>query len=117
MKSAYNPKQIVLANFPFTDSTEEHKRRPCLLIAKCKGFYWALFVTSVDSRQQYDEFTYQISNGETTAPLPNTSCIRCNILMTIHPSQIIKLMTTMHDEPYERVRDICKTIFDTGTFQ
>lgn len=107
------PKQIVLTNYPFTDQAAA-KLRPCLIIAKSNNFVWAIPITKIDSRGNYDNFVYQLSPSDTTSKLNFDSCLRCNVVMTIDINTITKHITTVNNDAYERIHAIVSTVFNTG---
>lgn len=107
------PKQIIYSYYPFTDQAGG-KLRPCLVIAVNNDFVWALPITKIDSRGNYDEFIYQLSSSDTTSKLKFDSCVRCDIVMTIHIGTINKIVTVVNDEAYERIHELTSRVFISG---
>lgn len=105
----YNPSQLVLIPFPYSD-LRATKQRPVLVLTKPdrhKDFI-GLAVTSIPTR----EFAIPLDAGSLIhGSLPKASWVRLNKIFTLESSQILKVFGQIHPELYQRILEgICQQI-------
>ena len=104
----FQPGEIVLAAFPFTDLTTS-KRRPCLVLARCDSpddFIVAFITSSPAARPSAHSITVDPTPPEWRGTgLRRPSLIRVDKLTTLHTSVISGAIGILPDGLMRLVRD------------
>lgn len=109
----YSTGDIIYVDFPYTE-IDQRKRRPCLVVASCDEFVWALMITKSSNLTHQDDYVYELNNGEVLINLPEKSSVRCNIIMTIKKTHISKKFSSITSEAFERIWEIANQYWKSG---
>ena len=85
----YNKGEIVLVNYPFTDSNNS-KQRPVIVISNNNSNKKTCIVVKVTSVIRNDRYSFYIDNTDYSVELEKESEARVNEILTIDNKLIIK---------------------------
>jgi len=105
-----NQRDIVEVNFELPGG--RFKTHPALVISNqqvhdMEDIFYAVMISS---KPYNDEFTFALTNSMLTKPLSKTSYVKCQLLQSYTPGEVISKISTVKAQYFE---DIKRTIFET----
>ncbi len=100
---------IVLGDFPYTDS-EASKKRLFVIIAIPRPYLWALMITSQFSHD--DGCKYVLSDKDIDFKLNKDSIICFNVIQTINPKVCERVLGNLLPECLDRIKEYVSDILN-----
>lgn len=102
----YQPSDVVLLPFPFSDLSA-HKKRP-VLIMKAENVQGDFLAVQITSQPGYEGALVLKQEDFSTGLLPKKSFVRPDKLITLNKSLVVQRIGILTDAAFDRIRDgIC----------
>jgi mRNA interferase MazF len=102
----YKQGDIILMPFP-NDDFLSSKQRPAIIIGKNRSRVGSYIVAKITSVLRNDDQSFELLNTDISMPLRLPSEVRCDSLMTVAESLIIKKITVLKFLP---LKSLCNQI-------
>ena len=111
----YKQGDIIIVNYLFSDDIKKSKLRPAIIVSNLSSNSLDndLLICPITTSIRALQFSFLISESDITNPLPRNSEIRCNKIVTLRSSLIIKKISSLHPKSLEKVLTIIQSIFNS----
>lgn len=105
-------RDIVELNFELPNG--KLKTHPALIISnndvlEVEGIFYALMISS---KEYNDEFSFELENNMLTKALSKKSFVKCQLLQSYSPDEIITKISSVKKEYFEQIlNQLIKTVF------
>lgn len=108
----YNFKDIVLVPYPYIDNTEESKKRPALVVGMCDYSRSYILAKITSTISQNTQASYIINDTDVSERLKSKCQVSTDILFTISESAIVKKISSMRRDSFDRVKGMILDNFE-----
>ena len=110
----YQPSEVVLLPFPFTDLSAS-KKRPVLILKK-PNFQGDFLAVQITSHSGYENALVLHQDDFILGLLPKNSYVRLDKLVTLNESLVVQRIGQLSDVAFSRIhREVCLN-FNCGNF-